>query len=219
MSTLAALQTRVRERGEFESTNFVTDAHLVNWINEAYLELWDLVAAAYKDHFYNTASFTLTGGTEVLAQYSLPADFYQMRLLELDPGTSTRRPVPAFALDSKDDVLDIGYRLLGGVLQIEPYELAGRNFKLYYVPGPTLLAAGTDSVNAFVVPWEEYLVIVGTIKARVREETDTSDLQAERMRLQARIESMAPSRNAVNPERVREVYNRGGVWPPPWRTR
>lgn len=205
-TTLLDLRTRVRERADLESTNFVTDTMLNAWINESYEELYDRVVAAFADTFFSTQDATLTGGTELLSQLNLAGAFRFMRFLEKNPDTPQRIMVPRWQWGKKNRLDYIAYRMLGSVLQVEPYEYAAGKYRVYYVSNPTALTADGSIIDARIETWRDFIVIATCIKALMREESDVSDLRAELARSIARIEFAAKLRDAANPPRVNDVH-------------
>ena len=199
-----------------ESTQFITDVMLDAWINEAYEELWDLVASAFADHFWTTSDFTLTS-TEAGAKFTLPATFRQLRFVERNPGTSSRVRIPRWAIAEKNRLPSLSYRLVGTVLEVDPYEDAAGPYRIYYVDNPTSLVLATDTVDARVDTWREFIVILASIKARTKEESDTADLRADLDRVRKRIEEASQHRDASDPGRVSDVWDGDPLWPPPWR--
>lgn len=49
--TLAELRTEVRRRSDMENSQFVKDAELTTYINQSYVELYDLLIARFEDYF------------------------------------------------------------------------------------------------------------------------------------------------------------------------
>lgn len=210
-TTLLQLRTLARERAEMENDQNITDSMLTSWINQALEELYDRVVAAFADHWFTTADFTLTGGTVAGSQYTLAGGFRYMRALEHNPSTTNRHMVPRWTFGEKDRLDVPSYRLLGGVLQIEPFEYAAGAYRLYYIPNPTLLNLSNDVLDAKLETFREYIVVVAAIKARIRQESDVRELREDLARIAARIDVMAKNRDAASAARVNDVER---VWYP-----
>ncbi len=79
MSTsLAQLITQVRQRGDMENNNFVSDSELTGWINNSLAELDDILVTRYED--YRLTNFLAVlpagGGTNII---SIPSDMNKLR--------------------------------------------------------------------------------------------------------------------------------------------
>lgn len=190
-----------------------TDAEWLTLLNAAYLELWDLVATTYGDHFVaGPTEFTLAGATDAGASYTLPADFYRLRGLDYLRGS---RPdgweeVTPFAFAERNHPQDRrNYALQGAALIIRPVDWAQGTYRIWYTPAPTLLSSDGDTVDARVAQWEDYIVVRAAIKAKDKEESDVSVLMAELEMFKQRIRAVAP-RDAGHPPRV--VDTRIGRW-------
>lgn len=216
--TLATLITLTRERADMESTLFVTDSMLTSWLNQAQEELFDRVAAAFQDHWWTTHDYTILGGSESLAQFSIATENPRMiRWLEWAPGTANRQMVRRWDIGSKDDADSLRYRLLGSYIQIEPYEMAAGTYRLSYIPNPTAMtSSGTPvDLDTRLEIFSEYVVVNAGIKARTREESDCTDLRIDLERITKRIDKMANFRDASQAPRVQDTEQQafGNAWP------
>lgn len=212
-ATLTQLRDRARYRGDFESDANITNTILTVWANEAIQELWDIVAAAFQDHSLSaTTVFALTGGSVANSQLTLASSVYLVRLLEKHPDTPARFEVPPYQLGQKNSLSQLSYRVHGGILQVEPYELAAGNYKLHYLATPTALAADGDTLDTRLWPFEEFVSLSMAIKACMRQERPCQDLQMSLEAIRQRARSMAAMRNSGRPAITRDVYAEG-LWP------
>jgi len=204
-ATLATLRTRAQRRADLENSNFVGTAEWTDLINEAYVELWDLLVAAYADWFLSSSEFTLSGSTSTQA---LPADFY--KLVELDyvtgPGTDDFDPVPRFTFRARNRG-DRAYRVMGNLIRISPATQAPGTYRAWYIQGPTLLVNDADSTSALIPTGmaEQFIPLVAGIKANTKQKKDSSELERELARLTKRIETMTVDRDTGEPTRILEV--------------
>jgi hypothetical protein len=196
------LRPRAQARADKENDSHVSTAQWLAFINEAYLELWDLVVAAYGDHAITSADFTVAAGAST---YTLPADFYKLRGLDLDPGTTNVTEVRRFAWGNRNQLDTLSYRIVGGLLRLEPAASAPGNYRIWYVPGATDLTGDASTISAYVEKWSEYIVVSAALKAKDKEESDVSVLMADRQRIEARIRHMAADRDHAGPDRVTDV--------------
>lgn len=214
--TLAQLRDEVRQRSDLQSSQFVTDGELTQYLNRSLEKLHDLLVAAREDYFLTVASVTIASGQSSVA---LPADFYKMRAVDQQIGGQFVR-VREFSLAerSHDEPLlrlgrwqtaAVGYRLRANQLVIEPESQAPGVYRIYYVPRATLLLADSDVPS--VLDFDEYLVIDSAIKCLAKEESDVSALMVEKAELESRIKEMRGARHAA-PARVADVRTRSTYW-------
>lgn len=85
--TLSDLRDQARQRGDFVNSNFITDTELDNYINEALLELYDMLTMHYGDDYFQTVTTFNIGSTATL--YPLPGDFYKLKGVEVAENSST----------------------------------------------------------------------------------------------------------------------------------
>lgn len=186
--TLATLRQKAQQRADMENSTFLSTAEWNGLINDSAAELYDLLVDAYEDYFKSTYSFATTANT---ANYTLPADFYKFLGLEQVTGTNQTITCEPFEYAERNH-----YQL---------YNSAGITFNLDYVPACPLLVADTDTFDG-VNGWEEYIVIDAAIKARIKEESDVTDLGAQKAAMAKRIEDSAPNRDAGMGGRVVDVH-------------
>lgn len=130
--------------------DYVTDATWVSWLNAGKDELHRLVTNKFKATYFRTFDFTLAAGE---SQVTLPANFWRLRLLKIDPDTPRRRTVRPYNLLDEDRYLqstlrnldswcqDRRYNLLGSrLLKIQAEENASGTYRAYYVPKSRPLA-------------------------------------------------------------------------------
>lgn len=214
--TLAEIKEQSRQRADMESSNFISDAELVAYINSSIAELHDLLIAAYSsDYFINTFAFTTVNGT---SDYVLPNDFYKLRGLDTSLNSSDNNSwftLSPFNFNERNRNSDFGwgllngpnirYRLVGNNVRLSPQPDGAFAMKLWYIPAATKLVADADvlkDVNQYV----EYVIIDAAIKMLQKEESDVSILAAQKQAMYTRIKTMAQNRDADSPETISDVY-------------
>lgn len=223
--TLSDLITLVRQEANMENTQFVTDSELTTYISNSYKELYDLLIGAYGEDYYVATPVNITTTTSTTyplpngTLYSAAPSFY--KLLGVDYQTSANDPngyvtLRTFAFGDRNKFstpnfvafngyINLRYRLQGNNLYLSPTPTSGQTIRVWYIPRPTTLATGADTVDG-VSGWEEYIVIDAAIKCLNKEESDVTVLMARKAAMKARIEGMAANRDAGNPGRTVDIY-------------
>lgn len=180
-ATLATLRTRVRQRSDKVSTQFVTDSEITNYVNAAASELYSLLATHRRDWF-------TIAETEVVASGNT-----------LDLSTAlARRMVHLVGVDYQSGGQWIPCREydFGTRGEVNTTESAAGTYRVWYVPEMVTLSADGDTLH-WSIPQEleEFVVCGACIKIKDKEEADTSVLQAEISRLRREAETIAATRN------------------------
>lgn len=186
--TLGDLRSDVRQRADMVSSQFVTDSEVNEYINQSIAELYDLLIATRGMDFYEKLqSFTTVGGT---SQYPLASDFYQLVRIE---AVLSGFSVPLLPFTHAEHGVLSQYPTQGGIV-----------INVLYVPAPARLAADADTFDGYG-GWEEYVVVDAAMKCLEKEESDISPLMARKLKMEQRIEAMAPNRDAFMPGRRQDV--------------
>lgn len=205
--TLLQLKTRARQRADMETSDFVSDAELVDYVNASLAELYDLLVAAYGDDYFMADAFpiSVTSGT---SDYNLPTDFYKLKGVDIQDGSDwlTVRP---FNFNERNKVQSgiecLRYRLMGSKIKFSPVPTGSSSVQLWYVPVAPTLVDDADTFND-VNNFSEYVVVDTAIKMLQKEESDVSVLMAQKDRLKRRLEEMANNRDAGSPESITDIY-------------
>lgn len=221
--TLAELRTSAKYRANMEQSDFVTTAEWNEYLNYAISDLRDkLISKVGDDYFATSQDISLASGTE---SYALPADFYKLLWAEMQSDNTNWFKLRRFevternrgAIITASTLPDIRYRLRAGFIMFSPVnQLTGQPVRIWYVPIPEKLTDDSDILTEAFNGWDEYVVISAARKALVKEESDTSQLDAEFIVLNQRIEAMATNRDQAEPMRMYDnstEYN--STWP--WR--
>lgn len=198
--TLAELRTAVQRRGGVEGSYDLTTAILNEYINSAIAELHDLLIAKADDRLVTSATLTTTPGSATVA---LPSTFYEFRKLEIvDPSTpSGYRKLFGFTLDEAhlfgpSTGKDYRYRLEGASsLILSAATPTAETLRLYFIPYATVLSADGDTLNGWN-GYDELVVMMAWRKCVERQRLDTSGVDREIARLQARVMRDSAGRDA-----------------------
>lgn len=172
--TLAQLRTQVRSLADIENDGHKADSEITTWINQGAQELHDELVAANEDHHTTSVEFTLSSSTG--NTYSLPANFQAVRGVDFSESGVWLR-VPEFSFAERDRYDE---------------DLYEGTFRLWYVLRFTPLVADADELDDHI---SEYAVSFAARKARIKEESDTRELDADLLRLRARAMRMFAKRN------------------------
>ncbi len=219
--SLSDLIRSVRRRTNMETSEFVTDDEITEFLNEEWAELQSrLTSNECQPHFVTIGSINVTVGTSL---YGLPADFWRLLSLKCSIDGVNRTMAPFMegeraSLENAstfDALWSTGprYRLQADNIEILP---ATRSYtaELRYIGScPFLVDAGDtlDGING----WEAALIAGACASVREKEETDPMFFAAKKDRLYKLIDGWVQSRDASHPERVTDVT--GGLdsfwWP------
>lgn len=217
-TTLLQMRTGAQELSDKVNDESVSDDTWNIWVNQGVERLWEMVTAAFSDHYFKSVDFTLLGGATAnfYDTTTIPAgDFRRVRLLEWQPDTSGRLKIRAYNFDQKDQQKGAfttlqwcnmrRYRLMGTKILVEPYEQAAGAYRLYYVPRATKLVVNCDGLDFVMDEWSEYPMLYAAIKALGKEESDPGQLQDQMAAIRAEIEIAAPSRNVGDADVIADV--------------
>lgn len=193
--TVQAIMDRCRRRADMENSNFISDAELLDLINEAHAEVWDLLVAAFQNYFISETNLTLTAGTTT---YDLPDDFYKSVTVDLRSGAAPNYSYASlfpFEEVERNSVLTTSSSIPNATV------------RLRYIPAPPVFAladVATDTIDGRA-GWETLLVTTVAIFMLTKEESDTSALERRKQAEMVRIQSMAQNRDVTNPGKITDV--------------
>lgn len=212
------LVDRIRQRVDMVGSAYVTDAELLSLINQAKLELDDLLIEAYgQDYFATSTTFATVVGTQ---NYSLTTitggTFYKLMGVDIQDSVSGWKDVDPYTFKERNEFTnsntylnlysnksDYRYRIVGSNINIRPTPNSVMTFQLHWTPQSTTLATTASSFDD-VNGWSEYMVVRAAISVRNKEESDTTELERDLERLRARITAMKTNRDASAPLKVVE---------------
>ena len=86
---LSDMITQARQRADMVNSNFVSDSELTGYLNEANLELYDLLTTKFADEYFHTYDLITIGSASNI--YALPKDFYKLKGVEIASDASNNR--------------------------------------------------------------------------------------------------------------------------------
>lgn len=209
---VSSLITQIRQRADVESTQFVTDAELISYINNSYCELYDAIVAKYADYFLSQNSFTLVPGTEF---YDVPSDFY--KLVGLDQQVSTGQYLTMMPVNFNERNRRFNaaynsslyptyrYHLQDDKMRLSPLPTGSDTLRLWYIPAPTQITLSTQTINGRS-GWEEFIINDCAAKVKIKQELDPSMYYAEKKAQLERVLKMAQNYDAGIAKRVTDIY-------------
>jgi hypothetical protein len=191
------------------------------WEQAAIESLWKLLVSNFRDLYYGTFDFPLTGtasGSVLNLTSSVPT--WRVILgVDLNPDTNLRRRIPSRPFVNRNDgafapytsfwtdvpwAADRDYMLQGNKLIIAPYERASGNYRLHYRPQPTKPTTTAQAIDVEMEPYFEYLAQFMARRALAKEESDTSNCDARIMKIEQEI-AEAGLRNDADPTSIADV--------------
>lgn len=215
--TLTNMLLDVRQRTNQENSTFVTDAELMEYLNQEIARLWTrLVQGQGHPHFRSSTSYTVTPSTTVQA---LPSDFYQVQECTAVIGgfTGPLRPFMAaergFLQNSGFSAVNTTtrYRIQANNIEYLPVT---QNFTstLYYTPTQTRLVSGSDVFDGFC-GYEAVPIYGACAVVLAKEESDPAFYLGLKADAYRDIDALISQRDASNPERVSDVMGDSAWWP------
>jgi len=221
-TSLSTLEQRVQTLFDVSGSTVLSAAELDQFINDAYRKLWAMVVAVNKDFRLTPMPFTFVAGVQAVA---FPADFMEIRFVRLNPGTDNQIYLTKFGAKSGSQQFNRTYRPSGANLIIEPLQNCAGSYSLDYIPQPPKLVAGTDTLDAELDQFADFIVYDAAIAALSREETDAGQLVAlcygipgdpKNPGIAGRVTRWASDQRAADPDHIEDVRNRSTwLWAPP----
>ena len=215
--SLEEIMTQARHRADMERSKFVKDLELIGYINNSAAELYDLITDAYgSDYFVKSEPLSVIAGQ---ASYALPADFYELKGVDLQIDGQSVVNVPRFNFAERNRYSEFGpwqfyrntnvrYRLVGSNITFSPLPNSDANVTLWYVPLTPKLVNLTDTLNDLNA-YSEYIIIDAAIKMMQKQEDDVSVLVAQKSFIIDRIQNKTMNRDAAQPNSVTDIYANG----------
>jgi len=158
MVSLQNMMDRARRAADMErSTVFISDAELIDLLNEGVPELYDLLVAAYgEDYFHKTELSTFTAAK---VSYPLPADFFKLKGVDVESDTANSGDwLPIRRFEERQRTMGEGYqsvasvwieyRLRGATIEFKPPPADTRRYRAQYVPTAPVLVKETAAAAA-----------------------------------------------------------------------
>lgn len=210
--TVSDIKTRARQKADMVGSNFISDPEILNYINEAYSNFYDIIVSRFEDYnLGDPTSFTISSGTPY---YSLPSDFYKLVGVDRSLGGDRYFPLRPYPWRSRNryqasfsrygSYPRIGYRVTGTKLRLVPEDQSPGDYRLWYIPLATVLTSDSDTIERYN-GFEELVVVDTAIKMLAKEESDISYHMMERQKIEQRIKEMAQLRDINESDRIEEV--------------
>lgn len=204
--TYTELLRRAKAKADMEFSDFIDSEEWLDIINSSTRKLYNKLVEADQD-FYTAARYIETNGTAKI--YRLPADFYKLRGVDYE-FNGRQRSMKRFSFRDRNNFENgentIRYRVIGSQIHFEPTP-SSQTITLWIVPTFEGFTGDENDDEEFdgINGWEEYVVLDAAIQALIKEESDTSQLMAERSIIEQEIEAMKGDRDFENAERVGDV--------------
>jgi len=185
--SVTSLTARIRRLCDLENNQHVTDAGILDLLNEAYPVYYDmLIGQDCPDIVLKKVSFSSVAGTLEYAFSSIASDgdFYKLRSLHRRATDGSYIPVRKFSNSENN--------------YFRPVQVAETLYMQYYPSAPVL--AGGDSVEGYN-GWEDWLVYRVCARIMQKRKEDFSQFQANEAREEARI-TKSKDRDAWEPSKV-----------------
>lgn len=210
--TLTQLDTAVRQLGAWEGSDDITPEVMLQALNFALIEGYDIMVAKWADYYTVDLTFPLVAGTDTyqistLIGGGLAPDFYKLRHLDHSfDGVRFQRMYP---MD-----LDVAYRYSTASSSSRPprYRIQNSRFvfapvpsdatvRMYYIPLPfQYLHIADDTAARFDVPTEERLIVHLAMRdLLVRSDLSTASVDGKIEKLTGMLRTAADSRDAGEP--------------------
>ena len=204
--TLAQLRTALRVRGDWENSQDITDAIILDVLNEAIAEVWDLLIQRWADYYATVGTLSYTTAAEAIA---LPTTFYKLRKLErLISGTINTADAQyerMYPIDleashryARGATRHYRYRIQAASIYLVPWPSESGSIRITYIPYATELATDADTFDG-INGYETLVLATAQRVLLMRQELSTSDVDNEIARLTARVRTAADSRDASEP--------------------
>lgn len=227
--TLGQVRTLSQQTADLQNNNFITLPEWNTYINQSYFELYDILVQKYGEEYFMATPYQfLTTGAQF---YTLPdgsstypttptsgvaaKPFYKLKGVDLALNSNINSWVTLHKFDfiarnryvypnltaTFMGIVNLRYRIIGSQLEFIPTPSASQMVQVWYVPRMTQLLQETDMLDG-ISGWTEYVVIDAAIKAREKEESDTSVLSMRKAAMLQRIEEAASNRDAGLPDTI-----------------
>lgn len=212
--TLDEIKLQARQRADMVNNPFIGEGELTSYINNSIAELHDLLSEAYgSEYFVKSITGSITSGTD---SYALPADFYELKGVDLRMGGQDWLNVQRFNFNERNRFADfnvwdivgltnVRYRIVGQNIVFNPVPSASAEYKLWYVPVATKLVEGSDELQDFNA-YSEYVIVDVAIKMLQKQEDDVSVLMLQKEKLEKRIREKSANRDANDAPTISDIY-------------
>ena len=220
-TTVVELIERTRSRANMESTQFVTDAEIVSWLNNAHFSLYDMIVNAHEGYFASTHSFDFVSGTD---EYILPDNFYKALGVDMKIDNDRVISLKRFQFNERNKYRTTIYApsvpasiylysIQDDHVKFIPVPREARTCTLWFVPVASELVVAnptanqTDKLDIRMAMWGDYLVLSAAIQCLNKEESNSNALQEEQAKIERRIIDSCANRDEGQAPCVTDVYS------------
>ena len=236
--SLAAMVTSVRRRTNLERNfNFVPDVEIVEYINEACQDLYDLLSDLGGQEWFRKTWPIVTrtaSGDDPGDTYPLPPDFYKLTSAEIVYSGGVTRPIAPYMEKERAT-----YTLLTGwsIGALAWYRMLGAN-QIRFIPAPAAqytvnlngyptftkltVAAYRDSTERQILQapasfdgingWEQYVIWKTVARVQAKQKVDPSAALQFAAEKEQAIQAAAQNRDMQHAERVQDVVGFPDDW-------
>jgi hypothetical protein len=203
--TVGALISEARTKSDHVNSNFVTDAEIIGFLNEANSTLYDDVVLADESFFVTSAALTLSGDTA-----ALPTDCYKLVGIDLASNGRTKtlrrtnfnmRNEATPGLTSSNPK----YYVVANSVKFVPAP-SGGPMTLWYIPTVTKFATIADVVPEPLAQWTRYMTEHAVVQILLKEESSATANIALRDSIRADINKIVVNRDFNEGQQVVDVY-------------
>jgi hypothetical protein len=129
----------------------VVDTEITDWLNEGIREFWMELAPVMRDDMTAlSANLTAVSTLDLNALLTDPAYLAFRGIDRSVDGTGSAASwckLRPWRFPARGHVGTLSYRVIGEVVRLEPEQLAPGVYRVWYLPAPTVLSAGGDSID------------------------------------------------------------------------
>lgn len=217
MTTLLDLRTRFYNRFDEGQQNYISVDEANSLINEGAAHLHNWIVNSAEFYIWKEYLVTLVAGQ---MDYDLPADFLKsLKVFSLSASGSPSTYTPMYRIMPEEfrgfqptaysDLCGgtYSYMIMGNKLRLIPVpSTPGVGVAMWYAPSFAPMVADTDTTDVSVAPgWDEFVVNQAVIAARIKEESDTSQLERRQAQIVSMIEQSMVNRDMGRHQHVVDV--------------
>ena len=202
VNLIADVRVRCDQVTSYGATPFIADADILEWLNQAWADLYDHLVKAGEHYYLSQDNFTTTSADV----YPLPADHYKTMGVSVQ-NNGYYSPIHRFQFEQRDGYI--------------PQIVAGIGIRHFYYPVAQrmTLQDGANGANSFidgVNGWELYCIDWAAKKCAERDENGdlATMLAGDIGQTLQRIVSMCSTRNVGEAPKTRIVRGRRGTGAP-----
>jgi len=210
--TVEDIMKKVRFRTDEETSAFISDAELIDYIDSAFSEFYDTITMLYEQYNLTYATIVTAADTQI---YNLPANFYKLMGVdaELSSGKklSLNRVEWADRNNSGDEVANLTsagtnleYNILGNTIMLNPAPAAGIKVIVWYTPIAPKLHSKSQIIDG-INGWEEMIVLEAAIRVFEKQEMDTASFLRQKKIVMERMQEVGQNRDAGTPRKVSDA--------------